>query len=370
MSRLLFIYLHPSSFVREDLDILGRCAELRTFRFGADEKLGPLELAATFVRQLAWLAREVRACDAVYGWFADYHMVLPLLMARLFGKPVAVAVGGFDAIALPSLDYGVFLSGWRAPLARFVLSQADVLLPVSPSLVHSSNTFSEWPSTVEQGIRVFASDSRAEIRVTPTGYDPDRWPAGPAERSRVISTVGMIDSDRTLRRKGIDLFFEAARLMPDEEFRVVGVPNPDDVRERYSVTPNVHLIPPVKRDDLVAHYHETSVYVQLSRAEGLPNVLCEAMMCGCVPVGSRVFGIPDGIGDAGFVVDTPEPTVIVAAIRRALDEAPARREAARRHIAEHFSRARRHAALVQLVDDLTSRPTGGPRRLPPNGEVL
>ena len=369
MSRLLFIYLHPSSFVREDLEILGRKAELRTFRFGADDKLGPLELAATFARQLAWLAREVRGCDAVYGWFADYHMVLPLLMARLFGKPVAVAVGGFDAIALPSLGYGVFLSGWRAPLARLVLSQADVLLPVSPSLVRSSNTFSEWPSTVEQGIRVFAPESRAEIRVTPTGYDPSRWPAGPADRPRVITTVGMIDSDRTLRRKGIDLFFSAARLMPDEEFRVVGVPNPDEVRGRYAVSSNVRLIPPVERDDLVAHYHETSVYVQLSRAEGLPNVLCEAMMCGCVPVGSRVFGIPDGIGDAGFVVDTPEPEAIASAIRQALDEAPSRREAARQHIADHFSRTRRQDALHQLVDDIANRPVATLRRFPPEGEA-
>ncbi len=344
----------PSSFVREDLDILGRRAELRIFRFGRDGKLGPTALAAMFVRQFAWLVREIRRCDAVYGWFADYHMVLPLLLARLFRKPVVVAVGGFDAIALPSLGYGVFLSAWRAPLARLVLTHADILLPVSPSLVHSTNTFSEWPSTVDQGIKVFAPDSRAEIRITPTGYDPGRWPIGPVQRARVVSTVGLIDSDRTLLRKGIDLFFEAARRLPDEDFRVVGVPDPDDVRSRYRVSANVRLIRPVDRDDLVSHYHQTSVYVQLSRAEGLPNVLCEAMMCGCVPVGSRVFGIPDGIGPAGYVVDTPEPDEIVRAIRQALDEAPSRREVARRHIAERFSRDRRRDALYTLLDDLAT----------------
>lgn len=357
MSRLLFIYLQPSSFVREDLEILGRKAELRTFGFGGARKPGPMALAARFARQFAWLVREIRACDGVYGWFADYHMVLPLLLARLFGKPVVVAVGGFDAIALPSLGYGVFLSSWRAPLARLVLTHADILLPVSPSLVRSTNTYSEWPSTVDQGIEVFIPESKAEIRVTPTGYDPDRWPPGPAARGRVVSTVGMIESDRTLRRKGIDLFFEAARRMPDEDFRVVGVPDPKVVRAKYDVSENVRLIPPVDRDDLVGHYHETSVYVQLSRAEGLPNVLCEAMMCGCVPVGSPVFGIPDGIGEAGFVVDAPDPDEIVAAIRRALDEAPSRREAARRHIVEHFSRDRRREALSTLVDELAAWPS-------------
>ncbi len=339
----------PSSFVREDLDILGEVAEVRTFRFGGDQKPGPVALASQFIRQFVWLMREIPRCDAVYGWFADYHMVLPVIVARIFRKRVIVAVGGFDAIALPSLDYGVFLSTWRAPLARFVLSQADVLLPVSPSLVHSINTFSEWPNTTEHGIRVFAPASRADIRVTPTGYDPNRWPLGPAERRPVVSTVANVDSDRTLRRKGIDLFFEAARRMPDTEFRVVGVPHPERVRTQYDVSENVRLIRPVERDQLVEHYHETSVYVQLSRAEGLPNVLCEAMMCGCIPVGSRAFGIPDGIGDAGFVVDAPDLDAIVDAIRRALGAKPQMRSAARHHIIEHFDRDRRRRTLHDLM---------------------
>ncbi len=351
MKRLLFIYLKPSSFVREDMDLLGDAAEVRAFHFDGDEKPGPIDLASTFARQVMWLLREMRHCDVVYGWFADYHMVLPLLIARLFRKPVVVAVGGFDAIALPSLGYGVFLSSWRAPLARLVLSQADVLLPVSPSLVHSTNTFSEWPRTTEQGIRVFAPRSRADVRVTPTGYDPKRWPLGPAERGRVVTTVGMIDSDRTLLRKGIDLFFDAARRMPDTEFRVVGIPDPERVRARYGTSPNVRLIPPVERDRLVEHYHETSVYVQLSRAEGLPNVLCEAMLCGCIPVGSQAFGIPDGIGECGYVVDVPNADEIVDAVRRALEDDPARRTAARRHVADRFGRERRRAALLSLLDE-------------------
>src|SRR5690606_13144603 len=35
--RLLFVYLHPSSFVREDLRILGEEYDLVPFRFGWDE---------------------------------------------------------------------------------------------------------------------------------------------------------------------------------------------------------------------------------------------------------------------------------------------------------------------------------------------
>ena len=51
-------------------------------------------------------------------------------------------------------------------------------------------------------------------------------------------------------------------------------------------------------------YQNTKFYFQGSRLEGLPNSLCEAMLCGCVPIGSKVFGIPDAIGNTGILFDT------------------------------------------------------------------
>lgn len=350
--RLLFIYLHPASFVREDVRILEEKYELVPFRFGGEAKPGPVGFGTKIFKQLQWLLRELPGAAAVYGWFADYHMVLPVLAARLLDRPVAVAIGGFDAISLPSLDYGIVTSRWRRPLARLVLRFADVLLPVSPSLVYSRNTFSENASEVEQGLRKFFPELTTEIQVVSTGYDPEAWPMGPLEREPIVSTVGMIDSDRTLRRKGIDLMIEAARQMPDVRFRIIGVQHPQAVRARYHPPENVELIEPVAREALVAHYHAASVYLQLSRAEGLPNVLCEAMLCGCIPVGSRMFGIPDGIGETGFIVDRPETSAIVDALRHALSADRQLRTQARRRVIEHFSLERRRSRLLEIMDHL------------------
>ncbi|MXW63330.1 MAG: glycosyltransferase family 4 protein [Bacteroidetes bacterium SB0662_bin_6] len=354
LPKLLFVYIHPASFVREDIRLLEEAYEVVSFRFGGAQKPGLFAFAGLFCKQLFWLLRELPGAVAVYGWFVDYHMVLPVAAARCFRKPVLAVVGGFDAVSLPSLGHGVALTGWRRRLARMVFRRADALLPVSPSLVRSKNRFSEGPEAREYGFRMLAPDTPAAVLVVPTGYDPGAWPAGPDDRAPVVGTVGFIDEGRTFRIKGIDLFLDAARLMPDVRFRIVGVRNREAIAARYDPPPNVEMIPPVPREQLPAQYHEMSVYVQLSRAEGFPNVLCEAMLCGCVPVGSRVFGIPDCIGEAGFLVDESHASAVCEAIRAALRAAdPVLRTAARARIERFFHRDRRREKLLTILAGFT-----------------
>src|SRR5690606_39307412 len=59
------------------------------------------------------------------------------------------------------------------------------------------------------------------------------------------------------------------------------------LRQTYRPPENVTIVGPRPREALPAEYGAASVYLQLSRSEGLPNVLCEAMACGCIPVGDR-----------------------------------------------------------------------------------
>jgi glycosyltransferase involved in cell wall biosynthesis len=351
--RLLFICLERTSFVEDDIALLQERYDVRIFEFGAapqaDTRVGrAVGLLGETMRQFRWLRRELPRAELVYGWFADYHLALPVLMARRAGVPVAVVPGGFDANHLPELGYGVFDSSWRAPLARRVLRRADVLLPVTQALIHAENRYATWPEPRAQGLRAHVPNLQTPAHVTPLAMTPADWPAGPDERERVVASVALVDDERTVRVKGLDVLVEAARRLPDVRFRIIGVAGAfaSVFRRVFSPPGNVTLEPSCPRAHLSDVYTEASVYAQLSRIEAFGCVVAEAMLSGCVPVASPVSGLPEVIGPVGHWVERPDPGHAATMLRRALDDVtPEQRRDARTRITKHFSKAQRREHL-------------------------
>lgn len=105
------------------------------------------------------------------------------------------------------------------------------------------------------------------------------------------------------------------------------------------------------KEELSAH----EFYFQLSYMEGFPNALCEAMLCGCIPIGSNVSGIPHIIGDTGFILNKRDVDVLDELVQSALrpDNRENLSDNARKRIEKLFPTELRRNKLVALIETYT-----------------
>ncbi|MFN1836179.1 glycosyltransferase family 4 protein [Balneola sp. MJW-20] len=356
---ILFFHQGRSSFVEEDLRILSNSFRVREFYFST-QRSGPKIITAfqyllQFIRQFLWLLINIRSGDFLFAWFSDFHSFLPAVFSSFFNKPLLVVNGGYDAVNNKELGYGIFRDTWQKRFGIYVLRHARLLLPVDQTLIRAEPAAEYWGEAYPNGILHHIPDLDTEWTELPTGYNPSAWPAGPAERKAEVLTVAFIDTIRTAKIKGIDLYIECARSLPEFTFRIIGVPEEmqGTLGKAYHLPQNIFMYPPVKRDELSEFYRQASVYAQLSRSEGLPNVLCEAMLSGCIPVGSPVYGIPKAISNTGFIAEKPDTALIASLIKKAHQQQSVdSRKKVRDRIIDEYSLKKRENTLTSILNNL------------------
>ena len=244
-----------------------------------------------------------------------------------------IVLGGYDVTYIPSLKYGSFSNPLRKFCARFSLKHAHYLLAVDRSLIREAKT------------RV--KNVHGTFYEIPTGFDSKVWHRT-REKENFILTVGICDSMQRFKLKGIDLFLETARLLPDYKFQIIGMKA--QMRERLKISDNVITLDYVTFDELRDAYSRAKVYAQFSIREGLPSVVCEAMLCECIPVGTNNNGIPTAIGESGYVLKGRTASEAAELIKVAMESPKSLGKAARKRIQTHFTRERRKESLFQLLD--------------------
>ena len=92
------------------------------------------------------------------------------------------------------------------------------------------------------------------------------------------------------------------------------------VIENLDITSFVELVGYV--DNPLQYYKNSDIFVLSSYVEGMPNVLIEAMMCGCTPVATDCPTGPREVlqkNKYGYLVSSHEPQAIAKAIIQAID---------------------------------------------------
>jgi glycosyltransferase involved in cell wall biosynthesis len=334
---LLLVYTHYSSFVKADNQILSRHFTVRQYQFRSSKN--PFRLGIEYVRFFCFLLFRINKFSIIHCWFADYHAFLPALFAKVFKKKFLLAIGGYDAIYFPELKYGAYSNAFRSFCAGFAIRNASCNLCVSDSILNNLK-------------KRFGNDFTG--MVVPTACDPLIFRRTDAARKEGVITIALTKNYQTMRIKGLDRFAELAFQLPEIPFTIIGMA-PEARILLGKIPGNLQILDALPHEALIEYYNRAAVYAQLSMDEGLPNAVCEAMLCECIPVGMRAGGIPMAMGDNGFLLDSWNAAVAAHLVEKALmaarDGAGAK---ARQYIMEQFTFARRESSLLNIINQSSS----------------
>ncbi len=345
---ILLLYTNYSTFVAKDDAILRKKFNVITYEFHSQKSI--FGMLRELVKQILFLLLNIWKVDIVYSWFSDFHSFMPFLFAKLFGKKTVVIVGGFDAVSIPELNYGLFhKKDLRQKFGIWTYKLSDFILPVDESLIDSMNYYAD-PKGLKVGVKAYIPGLKAVFRSIPTGYNPDNWIVESNDRKNSVMAFGYAGNMQKFVGKGYDFILEVAKKMPDIDFHLVSI---RDKMKTYaeSIAPqNVKITDSLPQNELLSELSKHKVYALLSMSEGLPSSLCEAMLCGCVPVGSNVGGIKNVIGDCGFLINHKDIDEAVLAIRKALDSTPEFAKCGRKRITKILPIDLREKELLKILE--------------------
>jgi glycosyltransferase involved in cell wall biosynthesis len=354
MKKILFIKPANYSFTLNDQKILEKHYRVKSFLI--NQKKSGFNFIARIVSMIFFILFNARRTKMMVTWFADYHAAIMVFMGKILNIKVVIIAGGQEAVCYPELKKGVFYKKFRAKFVRFALRHADLILPNHESLIYHENYYYD-PAGKKDGMKFYVPGLKTKIVVIPNGIETNKFYREPSipKDPKTILTVGTMNSIYDFLNKGFDLFISLARRNPDLNFILVGIkrqflPWIEKEYPFYDI-PNLKVIYSFcPHEVLFESYNKAKVFIQASITEGMPNTLCEAMLCECIPIGSNVNGIPDAIGDTGIIVKKRDVMELEAGLRKALELNTGGKASNR--IKENFSFELREKNLISALEEI------------------
>jgi len=349
--KILYIFPEYSAFIAKDTAFLSRNYDVVTPSHGwANKRQTPLN----FIRQFIFLSRHLRGAKAVFVMFGGYWSFLPALAGKISGIPVYIIPGGTDCVSFPSLNYGSLRKPLMRTFIRWSFTLCTELLPVDDSLVRSDYSYFENHDYPEQGYKYFFPGIFTPYRVIYNGFDPDYFDCSRSVRKpKSFIVVAQVTGMTRVRVKGIDQVLFLAEQFADCIFTIIGVSD-NVVRQLGKIPPNVTIYPFLPQERFKSYLSESEFVLQLSVSEGFPNALCEAMLCGCIPVGSTVGAIPRIIDDTGYLIGSSNKDYLLERFTEIITTDSVTRlrlgEKARERIISNFHISQREKAFREVVE--------------------
>lgn len=338
----MIIYTYPieTAFIKRDVEMLSPHFKVKTLEFTHD----PIRLPFYFILQFFQLLFYAPKTSHYLCFFSGYHSLLPVMFGKTLGKKVFIQCGGTDAMNMPEINYGNYRKRWLRESTIYSFKNCTKILPVAQALVQQDYKYSSLISP-SQGLRNLIPYLETPIEVIHNGFDSNFWKdqgTHRPENSFITVATGISKANRAMI-KGMDLLQQLAEAMPEANFTVIGDPS------YHTSIPNIKILGKLPPEKLLEEYNNHKFYLQLSMSEGFPNALAEAMLSGCIPFGSAVGAIPEIIGDAGFILEKKDTSLLIKLVETSKkSNLPALRILAPFRIKTHFNYEDRKNALVEL----------------------
>jgi len=349
-NKVLYFYTSWSTFVAKDVEILKSLYSVILFEFK------PVKKSHTpfwFIKQCIFMFRHLWGAKLVVSQFGGYHSFLPAVFSKFLAIPSLLVAGGTDCVAFPSISYGNLRKNTLGHFTKWSHQLSNMVSPVDDTLVFYDYSYKNT-GTVHpcQGIKAHIPNFNTPFEVIHNGYE-DISKGDPFVKTpnTYITIAAGIEQESRYKLKGVDLFVDLAKQLPGSNFTIIGAKTiPEDLPK------NVTLIPFVPNNELVQYLRACQFYVQLSLSEGFPNALCEAMICGCVPVISNVGAMPKIVEQNGVIVLSKSVTEIKEGIKK-LDQNTLIKmgDSARKSILTRFPLDQRKKQLLILVNKLITK---------------
>ena len=256
--------------------------------------------------------KKVRNSDAVWIWAADYPAIPFIVLAKIFRKPIIVNIMGFEVYAAPDIGYGNQLDPIRGAVSRWILRNSNQCIAMS-------EVYKQITNTVEPNAKVIVINGWVDTTICDAILP---------EKHGIITSVGNYKVVRLV--KGIPIFNAATK---DMDSNVIA----GNFNNSY--------------ESFIEKLKQAKVYCQLSYTDQFPLTLLEAMACGCIPVVSKRGGMPEMVGNVGFIIPYGDVEKTREAIYKAVMSGPDDIKSVRDR-ARFFSVERRNAAVKKMLDEI------------------
>jgi len=248
--------------------------------------------------------------DYVLGSFAYPEGVAAVKLGRRFGIPAFIKVHGSDINGM--------LDGWGiGPQIRKALRSAEGVVAVSKALAERAERVRGASAGV---LLLYNGVDRAQFR--PMDRSAARRELGLDDRRRSILYVGNLKRDKGVLDV-VQAFADISSAHADVDLDIVGAgPAIEEVTsliDRLGLKDRVRLRGTQSHSMLPAWFAAAHLLCLPSYAEGVPNVVVEALACGRPVVATRVGGIPEILAEAsGHLVEARNTAQLSRALSNVL----------------------------------------------------